>query len=354
MSDAAIAEPTTDIATIIETNPVAVLLDQRTYADFLKHIKAETDAFTPDLSTAASRKEIASLAYKVTRTKTAIDNAGKKLNEDARSKINKVDEQRRKIRSELETLAQQVRKPLTCWEQAEEDRVAKVAEFFESVRALRAVLHATGSALIEAELIDLNGMSVDPAIFLERTQEAEAALTEAREHLTAALATAKKTEENERELARLRAEQEARAKADLEAAKKAERERLAREAAARAEADAKRREEEAAERARAEERRVAEEAIARAEREKQAAIAKAEAEKAALIREQERKAAEQKAEEERLAAEQAKREANKRHRAKLTKEAETAIRALGIDAETASLIVGAVIDGKIPHLEMRF
>lgn len=354
MTMAATKEPSTDIATIIETNPVAVLIDTKTYDDFYAHIKAEVDAFEPDLTTVSGRKQIASMAYKVTRTKTAIDAAGKALNEDARKQINKVDEQRRKIRADLDALAEDVRKPLTEWEKAEEDRIAKVAKFFEAVRALRTVLHGAGSEMMKRDLDDLNAMSVDQLIFLDRADEAENALTEARQHLADAIATAEKTEENERELARLRSEQEARVKADLEAAEKRERERLAKEAADRAEAESKRREEEAAERARAEEKRLAEEAIAKAEREKQAAIQKAEAEKLALIREQERKEAERKAEEERAAAEQAKREANKRHRAKLTKEAVGSIRALGIDAETSELIVDAIINGKIPHIEMRF
>ncbi|WP_277750417.1 hypothetical protein [Croceibacterium ferulae] len=42
------------------------------------------------MTTAKGRKAIASLAAKVARTKTAIDDAGKKLNEEARAKINAV------------------------------------------------------------------------------------------------------------------------------------------------------------------------------------------------------------------------------------------------------------------------
>ena len=83
---------TTDIATIVTNNPVAVLVDPKTYDDFLAHIRAETDAFVPDLSTVTSRKKITSLAFKITRTKTAIDDAGKELNSAARAQIGKVDE----------------------------------------------------------------------------------------------------------------------------------------------------------------------------------------------------------------------------------------------------------------------
>ena len=94
-----------DVVAAVEANPVSVLTDEALYSTFYKHVKAEIDAFEPNLATASSRKEIASLAYKVTRTKTAIDNAGKKLNEDARAKINAVDAQRRKVREDGGRLA---------------------------------------------------------------------------------------------------------------------------------------------------------------------------------------------------------------------------------------------------------
>lgn len=354
MSDAAIAEPTTDIATIIETNPVAVLLDQRTYSDFLKHIKAETDAFVPDLSTATSRKEIASLAYKVTRTKTAIDNAGKKLNEDARSKINKVDEQRRKIRGELETLAEQVRKPLTDWEQAEEDRIEAAAKFFDVVRAFRHIQHGAGSGAIRDQLDTINEMTVDAAVLRERADEAAAALEDAKHYLTAQLELMLRAEADARDLEKLRAEQEARQKAEREAAAKANQERIAKEVAERAAAEAAKREAEAAERARQEEQRKAQEAIDRAEREKREAIAKAEREKQALIEAQERAEAERIASERRAAEAQAARDADEKHRAAVKAAASEAIAACGCAKRTADKIVLAILAGEIPNVTLRF
>jgi hypothetical protein len=354
MAEAAVKEQSTDIATIVETNPVAVLINEKTYTDFYQHIKAEVDEFKPDISTATGRKQIASLAYKVTRTKTAIDAAGKKLNEDARKQINKVDEQRRKIRSELDDLATTARKPLTEWEEAEEKRVEAVAKFFDQIQKHKTIGHGECADEIKARIDAVGILDFDPGLFMERSEEAEKALADTREYLALAYEAAVKAEADARELDRLRAEQEARIKAEREASEKAEAERLHKEALDRAAAEAKRREEAAAERARAEEKRLAEEAIAKAEQEKQAAIEKAEAEKMAMIREQERKEVERKAEAEREAAKQAKREANKKHRAKVTNEAESAIRDLGVDASIAKQVIAAVIDGKIPHVELRF
>lgn len=354
-------ESGTDIATIVETNPVAVLIDAKTYTEFYQHIKAEVEAFEPDISTVASRKNIASLAYKVIRTKTAIDAAGKKLNEDARAKIKKIDEARRLIRADLDALAEQARKPLTEWENAEEQRINAVGDFFDHISDCKTLELGANIDTIKLKLSRLSEVRLDEAILLDRTEEGELALASAREFLTQALTTTEKAELDAIELERFRAENEARIKAEREAAEKAELERLAKETADRAAAEALHREEaakrlaeKAAEYARAEEKRLAEEAIAKVEREKQAAIAKLEAEKLALIREQERKNAERKANEEREAAKQSKREANKYRRARLIKEAKEAILALGIDGKIAMQIVDAIIDGEIPHIKMEF
>jgi len=354
MAEAALKEPGTDIATVVEANPVMVLTDVKTYEQFYAYIKAEIAASEPDASTETGRKKIKSLAYRITRSKTAIDDAGKSRTEEARKLINEVNAQRKKVREELEELAAEARQPVTEWERAEDERIEAVAEFFDKVRLYKTIGHGEDASSIRDRIDAVSRMTIDPAILMDRTEEAESTQADVREFLTHAHEAALKAEADARELQQLRQREEARLKAEREAAEKAERDRLAKEAADRAAEEAKRREEAAAERARAEEKRLAEEAIAKAEREKQAAIAKAEAEKLALIREHERKEAARKAEEDRAAAEQAKREANKKHRDKLTKEAEAAIREIGIHQDYASLLVAAIIDGKIPNVEMRF
>ena len=47
--------------------------------DTLKKIESEVLSFVPDTSTVSSRKEIASLAYKVSQSKTILDSAVKSL-----------------------------------------------------------------------------------------------------------------------------------------------------------------------------------------------------------------------------------------------------------------------------------
>src|SRR5690606_11791300 len=117
-----IEAPGTSIALVVNQTPAIVLTDKKSRDEFYAHVQAEVDAFEPDLSTDKGRKAIASLAYKIARTKTAIDDAGKKLNEEARAKINAVDAERRAVREHFDALSAKVRQPLTEWEEGEKKR----------------------------------------------------------------------------------------------------------------------------------------------------------------------------------------------------------------------------------------
>ncbi|OYR25863.1 hypothetical protein [Brucella pseudogrignonensis] len=354
-------ETGTDIVGYVSANPVSVLVDEKIYSQFYEQIKAETDAFKPDLSTVSSRKEISSLAYKVTRTKTAIDAAGKKLNEDARAKINAVDAQRRKIREELDTLAETVRKPLTEWEAAEEARI-------ENIKSTLAHIDACGKGMIGGEpqafailFRELEEKIIIDDSFGEFKEQAEAAKSEALAKLKIAFDAHQKAEADRIELEKLRAEKEER---DRLEAKRAEKERIAQEALAREKAEKehqerlaaeqKAREERAAQQAREQAEREAREAIERAEREKADAVAKAEAEALAVKQKAEQAEAKRAAEAKRIADEQAARDADTAHRSKIMKSAKEALMAQGADEETAKKIVLAVIAGEIPNVTLRF
>ena len=82
----------------------------------LHEIEEEVLGFIPDLSTVTSRKEIASLAMKVSKSKVVIDKAGKELTAEWKSKAKLVDSSRKEARDFLDMLRDRVRKPLTEWE----------------------------------------------------------------------------------------------------------------------------------------------------------------------------------------------------------------------------------------------
>lgn len=351
------------IELVIAENPVLAITHPEKFAEFLKGIREELNAFKPDVSTLKGRKEIAKLAYKVTRTKTAIDEAGKELNAAKRKEIDAVDKERRDIRAKLDTLADEIRRPLTEWEEAEEKRLAQIAEDNAYVSQMPLASIDDGSDEIRSRIEELTAFHPSPEVH----QDEFAAIVEKRQagidSLKAALERAELHEANQRELARLRAEAEERERREVE--------RLEREAAEKAEAARVEREQkEARERAEREERerreiaeRAAEEARqeeirkAKAEQDERDRAAQAEIEaanrRAAELERAERERAEQ-AEKER--AEQDAREADRKHRGEVMKAAKEAMMqaAPGINEIAAKQIVLAIVAGEIPNVTLRF
>lgn len=223
-----------------------------TLDDLLQRIRTEAVSLVPNVNTVAGRKEIASVAYKVSRSKTAIDDAGKALVSDLKKQTGDIDAARKKARDTLDALRDEVRQPLTDWE-AEQERIER-----ERVQAEK-------RAKAEAE-----------ALRIADLERREAELRAKEEAIRAA-------EEAERQRA---------------AAEKAEKDRIEREAQLQRDAEARA-------------KREAQEAIERAE--KAAADAQAAAQREAAAAEQRAKDAAERAQRDK---EEAVRQPNKRRSAK--------------------------------------
>jgi len=316
-----------------------------------------------DMSTDKGRKEIASLAYKVSRSKTFLDDLGKKLGEEAKAKLDAINAERKKIRDRLDVLKDEVRQPLTEWEDAEKNRAASHENELKKIVDLGLSIERDWRSLevstIETHIADLNFEERDWEEFKDRAK-VEKEKTVAK--LETSLSSLIKHKEEQAELVRLRA-------AEAERLKKEHEERIAREAAQKAkdeaEAIAKRKADEAKAKADAEKlkaQRDAEEAERKAQaaiREKQELEKKikdaeehAKKEQAAAV-ERER----QRIEAEKVAAQKAeeKREANKRHSAKINGEVLQAIMAeAGVDQTIAKAVVTAIAMGKVPHTKISY
>lgn len=336
-------------------------------------IKKLTDtvrAVPTDISTATGRKAVASLAYKVARSKTALDEMGKTLAADWKAKANAIDAERRTIRDRLDALGDEVRKPLTDWENAEKDRVeAHEAALLAIPENSLYGARETG-AEVRARLEYLtNYPTRDWQEFAER---AKATLATEIARTRDILATVEKREAEAAELERLRAEQIAREQAERDAriaAEAAEKARLEAEAKARVEAEsaerAAREEQARVEREREKAERAAceaEERARRAETEAAEAARRAEAARIAAAEKAERdRAAAIEAERQRVAREQeaasaatARREADKKHRAAINNTARDALVAAGLTAEQATLAVTAIAKGSVPNIKISY
>lgn len=102
---------------------------------YLAHVRAEIDAFKPDLTTKKGRDAIASMAYKVSQSKSALETLGKALADEAKDIPKKIDASRKKMKETLDAWRDEVRKPLDDW-QAEQDRLAAEEEARRTHEAL--------------------------------------------------------------------------------------------------------------------------------------------------------------------------------------------------------------------------
>lgn len=336
---------------------------------YLQRIKAEIDVFVPDTSTAKGRAAIASMAFKVAKIKTAIEGLGKTVSAELKEIPKKVDAERKRTREKLELWQTEVRKPLTDWEEAEE---ARVAEHKANLDCLRAAPADGMSAKDIAMLITCLQSNVIDESWEEFETEAHRVMTGSLAYYQDALARQEKYEDEQAELAKLRAEAAERERKDRKAqiAREAE-ERIRKEAEAKAHAErdaAAKREADAKAAAekrelelrlqteRAERERL--EAIQRAEKEKADAIARAEQEKRDA-EERQRQAVEaerkrQADESARLAAEARKREADKAHKGRINRAALEAFIAGGMPEECAKLAVTLIAKKAIPAIVINY
>jgi hypothetical protein len=342
---------------IIPSEPAAIqLLFQNGGAaidPLIERIEAAVRSHVSDLTTKKGRDAIASLAFKVSKSKTALDTAGKALTERQKSEIKVVDDARKKIRDRLDALRDEARKPLTDWEHAEEQKKARTDQAMKDLRnhgmnGMESTVEISAAAqFIKAISLDgIDGPAVDMA-------------NEAREHtlkeLRAMYAAAVQRDQDAAELVALREASAARDEADRVAQAERDRvdlERLASELAATAE-----RERVAKAAQEAEQAKEAEAArLVAIEADKLAAVEAARAE-AQQQHEKERKAdldrikaeadhVEQ--ERQKAAIAKAARQADSAHRAEVHVAITTALAAMSGKSSPAQ-IATALMDGKIPH-----
>ncbi|MEP8626076.1 hypothetical protein ABKV53_23350 [Enterobacter cloacae] len=354
----------TDLVVIEKQNAMAVFTTKEQLDPIIEEIEKEARSLVPDVSTRKGRDAIASMAHKVARSKTYIDNAGKDLVAELKALPKQIDESRRIVRERLDALKDEVRKPLTDWENAESARKEALQQRLVDLRALADVIDGVGNYLpsveIQQRIESAKAVALDES-WQEVAAEAGVAKDATIQQLEAAMIVAKQREHEAAELERLRKEAEEKARLERE-------ENIRREAAEKARRDAEQKakaELEVAARREAEEKARAElaerqriETEQRAEREKQEAEARAEREKeeavAAERRRQEEAESARLAEEQRKAEEEARRAADKEHRRTVNRRVYADLIANGIPEEFAQKAVLAIAGGKVQDAHIKY
>lgn len=327
----------------------------------LEEIERQVKEFEPDLTTATGRKEIASMANKVARSKTLLDGMGKDLVADWKAKAKVVDDSRKKLRDRLDQLKAEVRAPLTKWEDDEKDRIEYHKSNIAYIENLYMVTEGYNSEGLEQKLNELKAF--DPETFEEFESDAAKKILLGSDILQSKIQSAKKYEAEQAELERLRREEEERKKREheeklkAEAAEKARKEEAERQESAR-KAEEKKAKEAEEKRIKAEqwpkevEEKAKREKEEAEERRKQAEVqAKKDAELAAL---KERQRIEEEQRREREEAE--KRERNRKHKAKIHNEIMAdLINKTGIDGEeTIKSVITAIAKGDVRHVSIKY
>lgn len=343
------SEPLNELIVIPRETALEVFTKEGSIEPYLEQIKAAVTGIVPDLSTKKGLDAIASLAYKVAKSKTYLDGEGKRLVDEYKEIPKKIDATRKKARDFLDQLKDEVRQPLTDWENAEKARVEGLKQRLSFFDTVCQGLEDLPSAEIRARMEQVVNTEMGET-WQEFASYAEQAKIGAERTLAAAFQKRQQYEAEQEELARLRREAEERAQRDREeqirreAAEQAKREAEARQQAERDEAARKVREAEEATQ-RAEQERLRQQQ----ENERQLREAEERAERAA---EQERQRI---AEEQRQAEEEARRrEADREHRKAINTAALEAFMAEGIDKETAIKVITLIAQRKIPAISITY
>ncbi|HDZ3043576.1 TPA: hypothetical protein RST63_003781 [Klebsiella pneumoniae] len=314
----------TDLVVIEKKNAMAVFTNNDQLDPLIEAIEKEARSLVPDVTTKKGRDAIASMAHKVARSKTYIDNAGKDLVAELKALPKQIDESRRVARERLDALKDEVRRPLTEWE-AEQERI-KAEEAMNALHAEALVMNEEFDRQLAARIESDHEMALLMNDAFDREQADKAAEAE-RQRIA-----------HEEEIKRMAAAAAAR---EVEQRAQREREEAAhREAVLKAQAEQAERDRIAAEK--------------KAEADKQAAIEaerrKAQEEADRIRREAEQREQARLAEEKRKADEQARREADVKHRKAVGVEVVKALMAnTSLTRDQAIEVLTAVKDGRIPH-----
>lgn len=321
---------TQELIVIEKENALTVFTTTKGLDPIIEKIRKEVSSLVPDISTKKGREAIASAAAKVARSKTYLDGVGKELVDRLKEQPKLIDAERKRVRDILDALKDEIRKPLTEWENAEEVRINSIKNIIAAMSLVPEI--ETGAEFIGKFLNRLKNAEITEEKFSEFAGEAAMVRDRSIMACEKILEIAIKREAEQAELEKLRKES-------------AEREQKERE---------ERRVKEAEERA----KKQAEES-ARKEIEKVQAAAFAAQEEIRLKHEAEEK--KRIAEEQKIALDKKKFEEaeekrinNINHRKKINNEVVAAFVENGIDADTAKKIVILLNKNLINHVSINF
>ena len=326
----------------------------------IEQVRREVEGFVSDVTTDKGRKEIASMAFKVAKSRTAIEKVGAEVAARAKELPKLIDAERKRIKEALQKIQDDVRQPLTEWEALESE---KEANFKQIIQTIKDNVIEFSNEQVDYLLIDAyhNELSCQNPDMQNYQDEYDGVKELALSKLGGFSLKIKADLAQKAELEKLRAEAAARAEADRiaqiekNAAERAEREareradqeiiklQLEAEKAKREAVEAKQREIDLAQKAEMEAKAKA----AQAEKDKQDAVNQ---EIERQKREQEAKAKELRDQEALLKKQQE----NIRHQKTINNSALADLVKFGLDEAQGKLLIAAIQKGEISHISIKY
>lgn len=296
----------------------------------LGELKTYNESVTFDYESKSGNKEARSHIYKLRQTKSAVEKARKAEKAEALEYGRQVDAQAKEIMGEIESMIEVHQRPIDEIEQREKERQAKHEARIAEMQELAMESNEDFSAAVlrdrlkQLETYKLGEHWEEYEVEASRVKEAGI------EALKSQIARREKYEAEQAELEKLRREQQEREKKDREA-------QIAKEAEDRAHREA--------------EQKAKQEREAAERRELQLKLEKEQAERRAeqAAEEARREADAAKAKEE---AEAKRREENKKHKAKIHREAVAGLVDGGIPDEQAKDVVTLIAKGLVPNVRV--
>lgn len=237
-----------DTLELVNETDIARLFTAKCIDDILGAVVKYTTSIVADVQTKKGRDDLRAMAYKVARTKTAIESAGKDAVSNLKAQVKVIDDQRKRAVTSLVEIQTDVRQPLTEWEE-EDKRIKDEAKAVEALNAahtlaliddeiwekdqeIKRLQKAAKDASDAANLAEIQRRSDERKKEQEATAEADRKeLAQRQANLAAKNARDEEeaksrqreldaAKEHEQEVARVRAEEKA--KADIEVERRAE------------------------------------------------------------------------------------------------------------------------------------
>lgn len=175
-------------------------------APILSKVRAIIDGFVGDASTEEGRRHIKAFTRRIVRSKTYLDGIGKDLTTVAKEIPKKIDANRKIARDTLDAWADEVRAPVTAWEEQEKARQDAIKARLEDLKALIADVSERTVAQLEEALSRVLAIELTAEQFEEYLDAAAELRDAAAARLNERLPAQRKREEEQAELAAFRAE----------------------------------------------------------------------------------------------------------------------------------------------------